>query len=253
MEKVCRLFVVADIHGHYTLLRKALKAAGFDPNHEGHLLICCGDLFDRGPENRKVYDFIRRLPRKVLIRGNHDERLAFVLERKRAELYDLRNGGEMTLCEFFGPGILDNYGRLQLPKYGKMAGILRRFVDSMVDYYETEHYIFTHGWLPLEKDSNVSAVRADWREAEPEAWHWARFLEWPILYNAPSRVPGKTIVCGHRPTHYGWRFDPARKPEDSGIFYGDGMIAIDAGTVRSGQVNVLVLEERISQNPDREE
>ena len=165
MKQLRRLFVVTDIHGHYTLLRKALKEAGFDPNNEAHLLICCGDLFDRGPENRKVYDYIRRLPRKVLIRGNHDERLAYVLEQKRVDLYDLRNGGEMTLREFLGQGCIDNTGRLVLPKYGKMAGILRRFVASMVDYYETEHYVFTHGWLPLEQDSNVSRVREDWRQA----------------------------------------------------------------------------------------
>lgn len=245
MKKTRRLFVVSDIHGHYTLLRKALKEAGFDANNEDHLFICCGDLFDRGPENRKVYDYIRRLPRKVLVRGNHDERLTLVLTRKRVELYDLRNGGEMTLREFFGPGIMDNCGRLLLPKYGKMAGILRRFVASMVDYYETEHYVFTHGWLPLEKDSNVSRVRRDWREADEEDWHIARFSQWPILYNAPSRIPDKTIVCGHCATTYGWRFNPERKMDDSGIFYGEGVIAIDACTVRSGRVNVLVLEEEI--------
>ena len=65
------------------------------------------------------------------------------------------------------------------------------------------------------------------------------------MYNAPSRIPDKTIVCGHRTTTYGWRFDPARKPEDSSIFFGDGVIALDALTVRSGRVNVLVLEEAV--------
>lgn len=237
--------MVSDIHGHYTLLRKALKEAGFEANNDNHVLICCGDLFDRGQENRKVYDYIRKLPRKVLIRGNHDERLAYVLARKQLDYYDLRNGSEETLREFFGPDVLGYNGWLNLPKYGKMAGILRRFVDSMVDYYETEHYVFTHGWLPLEKDSNISSVRADWRTADASDWHTARFLEWQYLYNAPSRLPEKTIVCGHRPTSYAWRFDPTRKTEDSGIFFGDGMIAIDACTVRSGRVNVLVLDEAI--------
>lgn len=246
MKNTKRLFVVSDIHGHYTLLRQALKAAGFDSKNEDHVLICCGDLFDRGQENRKVYDYIRRLPRKILIRGNHDERLAYVLSRKQADYYDVRNGGEGTLREFFGPEVLGPNGWLRLPKYGKMAGILCRFVDSMVDYYETEHYVFTHGWLPLEKDSNISTVRPDWREADEADWHMARFLEWQYLYNAPSRIPEKIIVCGHRPTSYAWRFDPERKPEDSGIFYGDGMIAIDACTVRSGRVNVLVVEEPIA-------
>lgn len=244
-KKMRRLFVVSDIHGHYTLLRKALKAAGFDKNNEEHLFICCGDLFDRGSENRKVYDYVRRLKHKILIRGNHDERLAEVLRARQATLYDLRNGGVLTLEEFFGPGFMDECGKLRLPKYGKMAGYLCRFVDSMIDYYETEHYVFTHGWLPLEPHSNVSTIREDWRTADASDWHRARFLEWQLLYNTPARLPGKTIVCGHRWTTYAHFVDPNRAPTDAGIFYGNGVIAIDAGTVRSGQVNVLVLDEEI--------
>ncbi len=240
-----RLFVVSDIHGHYTLLRKALRQAGFDPENPDHIFVCCGDLFDRGPENRKVYDFVRRLKHKILIRGNHDERLLEVLEWGRVDMYDMRNGTMETVEEFFGATAVDSYGRLHLPKYGKMAGNLRRFIGSMADYYETEHYIFTHGFLPLDQESNVSCIRSDWRTAEPEAWHYARFLEWNILYNTPARVPGKTIVCGHRTARYGHFFDASRQKGDYGIFCGDGIIAIDALTVCSGMVNVLVLEEEI--------
>lgn len=240
-----RLFVVSDIHGHYTLLKKALDAAGFDENNGNHLFICCGDLFDRGQENRKVYDYIRRLPRKILIKGNHDERLVENLTSREVTAIDMKNGKATTLAEFFGPNAVDDYGRLHLPKYGKMAGILRRFIGSMVDYYETEHYVFTHGWLPLEKGSNISVLRQDWRTADAASWRSARWLEWQYLYNTQAMLSGKTIVCGHRPCSYGWHFDPARKPTDAGIFYGDGMIAIDACTIRSGQVNVLVLEEEI--------
>lgn len=240
-----RLFVVSDIHGHYSQLKKALHDAGFDPENEAHLLICCGDLFDRGPENRKVYDYIRRLKHKILIRGNHDQRLLEVLERRRVDMYDMRNGTLETVEEFFGPSAVTNYGWLYLPKYGKMEGKLRRFIGSMVDYLETEHYVFTHGYLPLDPDSNVSRIRPDWRTADAQAWHYARFLEWNILYNTPARLPGKTIVCGHRTCRYGHFFDPQRQKEDYSIFYGDGVIAIDALTVRSGQVNVLVLEEEM--------
>ena len=240
-----KLFVVSDIHGHYTQLKKALKTAGFDPENEQHLLVCCGDLFDRGPENRKVYDYIRRLPRKILIRGNHDNRLMEVLEYHRVDMYDMRNGTLGTVEEFFGPAAVDSYGRLHLPKYGKMAGKLQRFIGSMIDFLETEHYVFTHGYLPLDPDSNVSTIRPDWRTADADAWRYARFLEWNVLYNTPARLLGKTIVCGHRTARYGHFFDPQRQQDDYGIFYGDGVIAIDALTTRSGQVNVLVLEEEI--------
>ena len=242
-----RLFVVSDIHGHYQQLKKALREAGFDPENESHLFVSCGDLFDRGPENRKVYQFVRRLKHKILIRGNHDERLLELLDSGKVGMYDMSNGTLKTVEEFFGSSEVDEAGRLQLPKGGKMAGNLRRFIGSMTDYLETENYIFTHGFLPLEKDSNVYVIRSDWRTADADAWHEARWLQWNLLYSTPARVPGKTIVCGHRGARYGHFFDPQRDPEDHSIFYGEGIIAIDALTVRSGLVNVLVLEEEISE------
>lgn len=245
MKQKRRLFVVSDIHGHYTLLKQALDGAGFDENDPAHLFVCCGDLFDRGSENRKVYDYVCRLKHKILILGNHDERLAKVLEEKRTGPYDEKNGGARTLEEFFGPYAVDACGRLRLPPDGTLADDLRRLLDSMLDYYETEHYVFTHGWLPLEPDSYQSIIRSDWREADAAAWHRARMQEWQLLYNTSTRLPDKTIVCGHRHTTFAHFFDPERAMNDSGIFYGRGMIAIDAGTVRSGRVNVLVLEETV--------
>lgn len=43
-------FVTSDIHGFYTIFKKALKKAKFDINNKDHVLIICGDLFDRGEE-----------------------------------------------------------------------------------------------------------------------------------------------------------------------------------------------------------
>ena len=242
MEEKRTLFVVSDIHGHYTQLKAALDAAGFDENRQDHVLLCCGDLFDRGGENVTVYHYIRRLPRKILVRGNHDERLATVLRTGRVERYDERNGGLMTLREFFGPGCVSADGRLRIDhRLLESAWELLQLEGQMVDYYETEHYVFTHGWLPLEADGNVSRIRPDWRDAEPEAWHAARYAEWQLLYHTPAKLPDKTIVCGHRTSRYGHFFDPERAAEDYGIFHGNGVIAIDACTALSGQVNVLVL------------
>lgn len=41
-----KLFAVADIHGHFTELKKALDASGFENGNPENLLIVCGDLFD---------------------------------------------------------------------------------------------------------------------------------------------------------------------------------------------------------------
>ena len=69
------LFVVSDIHGHYTLLKESLDMAGFNSEDPDHLLVCCGDYFDRGSENVQVLKFLERLKNKVLLRGNHEDML----------------------------------------------------------------------------------------------------------------------------------------------------------------------------------
>ena len=106
MKHQKRIFAVSDIHGHYTILKAALDEAGFNSEDDKHLLVVCGDLFDRGRENRKVYDFVRKLKNKVLVCGNHDERLLHIIQDKRINLCDIHNGTEDTVEEFFGAGII---------------------------------------------------------------------------------------------------------------------------------------------------
>ena len=37
------LFVVSDIHGHYTEMKKALEEAGFCEEKDDHVFVSCGD------------------------------------------------------------------------------------------------------------------------------------------------------------------------------------------------------------------
>ena len=67
-----KFFVISDVHSFYTPMKEALDAAGFDPDDEDHWLISCGDNFDRGSESVEVLRYLRRLQRKILIKGNHE-------------------------------------------------------------------------------------------------------------------------------------------------------------------------------------
>lgn len=71
MEKY---FITSDTHSFYNELIEELNNKGFDVNNNDHIIIMCGDLFDRGPDSLKIYNFIKSLPkdRRVLIRGNHE-------------------------------------------------------------------------------------------------------------------------------------------------------------------------------------
>lgn len=238
------LFIASDIHGYYTELMKALKQAGFDSENENHVFVSCGDLFDRGSENAKVYSFVKGLKRKILIKGNHEDMLAQILKKGIITETDVANGTDMTVAEFFGEDSIDAYGNFHKTEHTEKVCEIMNFLDSMLNYYETERYVFTHGWLPIVFEGRYPTINPFWRTVSDEEWEEeVHLLEWHQLYEVRALLAGKTIVCGHRPARLGHMFDSFREPDCSEPFYGEGMIAIDAGTVRSERVNVLVIEE----------
>ena len=72
------------------------------------MLICCGDLFDRGTENYDVLRFFERIDRKVIVKGNHDERLLEIMSTGCLEMHDVLNGTTQTIIDFFGKNALLN-------------------------------------------------------------------------------------------------------------------------------------------------
>ena len=233
-----RLFVVSDIHGHSKLLKAALEKAHFDPANQNHLLICCGDLFNRGTENLEVLRFFEQTDRKILIKGNHEDSLFDVFALGRLGEHEKKNGTINTLQEVFcnAPvpcqnGIID---------FSSKAGIVNRFtamIGEMRDYYETDHYIFVHGWLPNEN----GAVISDWRNASRQHWYNSRRTRWIDGYKMTGNKEKKTIVCGHYPTM------------NAEILYGEGFISIDAGTNIHKRVNVLIINDQLMKEGEENE
>ena len=232
-----KYFVISDVHGYATLLKQALEEAGFDPHDPNHMLIGCGDYFDRGTENREVLTFLESIPNRILLRGNHEDLLEKVLKTGKMEVHNFINGTPATIRSFFGPyalgenGIVDTEGRTSTVNW------LCEFFDEMLDFYETEDYIFVHGWLPVQETAAGVELLPRWQRANAQEWAKARWVRWTQMQGR-CPMPEKTVICGHYPTFMA----PDRSRLDSSIYYGDGFIAIDAGTAQSGKVNVLVLE-----------
>ena len=237
------LFVVSDVHAHARELFEALDAAGFDRNDPRHLLVCGGDCFDRGRESMAIYRYLRVTPNKILLRGNHEYLLEDVIARGFLRPLDARNGMEHTVTALFGRNSLDSDGRLYADPED-MEDVLR-FTLGMYDYFESAHYRFVHGWVPLAvNELGEMSAHARWQTATREEWRRACWTEWQLAYQRRELLPrDKVLVCGHRTSAYGSNFDPSRKTNDYSTFYGDGLIAIDAQTVTSGRVNVLVLRD----------
>ena len=116
--------------------------------------------------------------------------------------------------------------------------LVQPFLDSLVNYFQTQNYIFVHSFIPLHTD--------DWRHAHQKEWDDAMWGN-PYQLAEQGFLPDKTLVFGHFHTSWPRRYYEG-KPEfadgaDFSIYYGNGYIALDACTVHSGHVNVLVLDD----------
>jgi len=96
-----KYFVVADVHSFYDEMIDALMHAGFEMNNPEHIVICCGDMMDRGDKSREMLDFFYDLyksNRTILIRGNHEDLFEEMIERGFPLRHDGSNGTVKTLA-----------------------------------------------------------------------------------------------------------------------------------------------------------
>ena len=122
-----------------------------------------------------------------------------------------------------------------------------------VDYYETDKYVFVHGYIPCTKIEDVYPpaykYNPQWRDASPAEWDKARWLNGMEMAGVHRITEeGKTIVCGHFHANYGHSFLDRKCPQ-----YGKdaiyttyempGLIALDGATATTGIVNILIIDE----------
>ena len=249
-----KFFVCSDIHSFYGPLKKALDDKGFDPNNEDHWLIVCGDCFDRGPESEEVLHFLMSLERKILVKGNHDILLEECCMREFSYSHDASNGTRRTIQDLGGAGYGRSFAECCCRTWNKLA----RYRELLVNYFETQNYIFVHSWIPTNKKQKphpadkwipltINEYMEDWRNANDVEWEEAMWGNPFARWEQGLNKTGKTIVFGH------WHCSAGHKMVDNcndefeyaiwEPFYGEGIIGIDRCTAHTGEVNVLVLED----------
>lgn len=248
---MAKLYCVSDIHGNFNALQEALNNAGFDPNDENSWLIVCGDCFDRFEQPIEVMRYLMGLPRKVLVRGNHEDLLVECCERGEAWGHDISNGTAATIWQFGEGHHRSDFADCCI----KTLARTHVFLDSMVDYFETKNYIFVHAWVPLicndtfppyyTKNRKFEKM-VNWREANKHQWKDAR---WGNPFDLAERelLPDKTLVFGHWHASTGWARTEGRSEFGSDAkfdpFYGDGFISIDSCVAHTGKINCIVIED----------
>lgn len=239
-----KYFVCADIHGFYDEWIKALGEKGFDINNPTHKIIVCGDLFDRGRQPKEIIDFILSNKDKfILIRGNHEDLMEEMIDRNYNTLADLSNGTAQTIVDLYPEWQISEF---ELRKIAKETRLQEVF-DLCVDYFETENYIFVHGWIPIVE--NCYLYDSDWRKAREERWEKARWANPIEMYRYEIYEQNKTIVCGHWHCSALWhevnpeKYDEFGQKENFEPFVTDKMIALDACTAYTKKVNVVVIDD----------
>jgi len=248
-----KYYVTADTHGFYSVLREALEKAGYFDDREERKLIILGDLFDRGTEAKEMQDFILQQMETgdlILVKGNHEDLFQELVTEDKGLPYNhhVHNGTYDTALQLTGyDPTMAHIRNYDFADAAKKTPFYTKIIPSMIDYYETEHYIFVHGWIPCIADRRTGfSYYSDWRNVDPFEWKRARW------YNGMDAVQTcmeeKTILCGHWHSSYGhWKYEHIGsefgEDADFSPYYGSGIIALDACTAISNRVNVIVLED----------
>ena len=259
-----KYFVVSDVHGFYTLFMDAITKAGFDENNPNHKLIICGDLLDRGNEPKLMEAYIIRLLEKdklIFIKGNHEVLMGAMVDdlmKRNASAYDLvasvhaYNGTLRTAMDLTDTTYTDI---IDFPRY--FASLIQdtpyyiQCVLSKQMFFETEHYIFTHAWIPTEIGWNgKERIVPNWRDLDADSPLWSQAIWVNGMEKAYKglTVPDKTIVCGHWSTSWGhyWIHNNGKESGKGGVYepyYDKGIIAIDGCIPVSKKVNCIMIED----------
>lgn len=241
-----KFFVVADVHGFFNQLKKALDEAGFDQTNEDHVFVSLGDLLDRGRQPLECLKFVNSLPNKVLVRGNHEDLMEELLARREYLSHDIHNGTVRTIEDMTHIGHYDLYVEDAYTKF-ETHPEWKKYITSCVDYYETQNNIFVHGWIPCTEVNKLSGneceYNSEWRQGD---WAKARWYPGWNLWEDNIKEPGKTILCGHwhcsAPNYYVHHKGDSEYG-DSSPFVDDGIVCLDAFTVISNRINCYVLED----------
>ena len=254
-----KLFVTSDIHSYFKPLKESLDKAGFDSNNKDHWLIVCGDCFDRGPDSVELLHYLMSLDRKVLVRGNHDSLLETLCMRRYPSSHDIHNGTTRTVQDISGKYSLEDFANACEITYNKLA----RYRELLVNYFETQNYIFVHSWIPTYVECQ-GTMKPWYQEGKTysfcEGWRYATDNEWEdAMWGNPFTFAeqdlnktGKTIVFGHWHCSTGHRMLGNCNDEFNYAIwepcYFKNTIGIDRCTAHTGEVNILVLEDDFLEN-----
>ncbi len=168
-------FAVGDIHGRYDALQEAMKVIKNYAKDIPHKIIFLGDYIDRGPESRKVVEFLKAGSKDpnsewICLKGNHEDMA--VTAHLKPDLWNwwIRNGGETTVSNYENKRVDD----------GHLA-----WFNTLPDRYIDRYRFFCH----------AGAIQ----DVAPEDQKEDNLLWQRVSKDTETPIPGYYIVHGHTP------------------------------------------------------
>lgn len=204
-----RTIIVGDVHGCFVELQLLLTRAEYDARQDR--LIFVGDVVNRGPNSRRVLEWIGSLGAEAVV-GNH----------------------ELGFLEALASGTDDpDFAELRM-QLGTSLSEWSDWMAGLPPFIETDNYIVVHAGLapgraPAETETRLLANIRTW-DGSGKNLDIAANPPWYQLYNGK-----KLVVYGHW-AKQGLTIRHNVIGLDSGCVYGRSLTAIELPTCRIFQV-----------------
>lgn len=160
--------VIGDVHGQYDPLCRLERRLPEDA-----VRIFVGDLFDRGPNSREVYEHLQDRPHQRVM-GNHDQQLLDVLSGIEPDM-----DPDDWLELYGGQATMDSFG-------GRFEPLFVAFLATTPLFLETEGLLVVHAGI-------APGIPLEQQRREDLLWIREEFY-----LAADHGYPG-TVVFGHTP------------------------------------------------------
>lgn len=184
-------YAIADLHGRFDLLCRAIDLIESDAGPDGGTFIVLGDFVDRGPQSRSIIDLLMAGPslpnwRWIVLQGNHEAMMLECLANPGILRWWIGNGGGETL-KSYGYQHGDPITPLKIPiKH-------LEWLAELPLIHQDAHRIFVHAGVPFDQALT---------EAKPETLQWMLYpgdVEHgdAEIHPDEGHCSGKHIVHGH--------------------------------------------------------
>ncbi|MGU3399244.1 metallophosphoesterase [Brucellaceae bacterium D45D] len=189
-----KTFAIADLHGRYDLLEKAIERIELS-SHSGGTVVFTGDYVDRGPHSAQIIDRLMKGPddthrwKWVCLQGNHEDMLLQSIEQPLlAVQWWAPNGGGATLISYGA-----KEGDSIISALGLIPSDHRAWIKALPLIHADKHRVFVHAavdeTIPLDEQTAQTMqwmLYPDGYQGGHGKYHVVhghhQFVEGPMLY-----------------------------------------------------------------------